>query len=90
MDTDQSTQLLMQLLWKASLISAPLLLVLLAVGVVVSVFQVVTQIQEMSLTFVPKLVAAVLVLSIAGPWMLNQWMSYSVTLINRIPQSLQR
>ncbi|RQO63582.1 flagellar biosynthetic protein FliQ [Paucibacter sp. KBW04] len=88
MSPDQSTQLLAQLLWKAALISAPLLLSLLLVGVLVSVFQVVTQIQEMSLTFIPKLIVSVVVLAVAGPWMLGQLMSFSRTLINSIPTFL--
>ena len=88
MSPDQSTQLLSQLLWKAALISAPLLLSVLLVGVLVSVFQVVTQIQEMSLTFIPKLIVSVVVLAVAGPWMLGQLMSFSRTLINSIPSML--
>lgn len=85
---DQSNQLLSQLLWKAVVVSAPLLLALLLVGVLVSVFQVVTQIQEMSLTFIPKLVVAVVVLAVGGPWMLGQLMAYSTALINGIPKIL--
>jgi flagellar biosynthetic protein FliQ len=88
MSPDQSTQLLAQLLWKAVLISAPLLLALLGVGVLVSVIQVVTQIQEMSLTFIPKLIVAVVVLAVGGPWMMGQLIEYSVTLISGIPRNL--
>jgi flagellar biosynthetic protein FliQ len=85
---DQSIQLLSQLLWKAVVISAPLLLAVLLVGVLVSVFQVVTQIQEMSLTFIPKLIVTVVVLAVGGPWMLGQLMAYSTALINGIPRTL--
>jgi flagellar biosynthesis protein FliQ len=85
---DESTQLLSQLLWKAVVVSAPVLLPLLLVGVVVSIFQVVTQIQEMSLTFVPKLIVTVVVLAVGGPWMLAQLMAYSIGLINSIPRVL--
>jgi flagellar biosynthetic protein FliQ len=88
MSPDQSTQLLSQLLWKAVVISAPLLLAVLLVGVLVSVFQVVTQIQEMSLTFIPKLIVAVVILAVGGPWMLGQLMAYSTALINSIPRML--
>jgi flagellar biosynthetic protein FliQ len=88
MSPDQSTQLLSQLLWKAVVISAPLLLAVLLVGVLVSIFQVVTQIQEMSLTFIPKLIVAVVILAVAGPWMLGQLMAYSTALINSIPRML--
>lgn len=88
MSPDQSTQLLSQLLWKAAVISAPLLLALLLVGVLVSVFQVITQIQEMSLTFIPKLIVTVVVLAVGGPWMLGQLMAFSTALINGIPRML--
>jgi flagellar biosynthesis protein FliQ len=86
--SDQSMQLFAQLLWKAVAVSAPLLLTVLLVGLLVSVLQVVTQIQEMSLTFIPKLLASVLVLVVAGPWMLSQLVAYSTSLINSIPRLL--
>lgn len=86
MSPDVSIQLFAQLLWKAVLVSAPLLLTVLLVGLLVSIFQVVTQIQEMSLTFIPKLLASVLVLVLAGPWMLGQLVSYSSALIRAIPR----
>ena len=85
---DQSVQLLSQLLWKAALISAPLLLALLLTGVLVSIVQVVTQIQEMSLTFIPKLIVAIAVLGTAGPWMLRELTTFSATLINAIPKQI--
>ncbi len=53
------------------MISLPVLLTVLAVGLVVSIFQAVTQINENTLSFVPKLVAAVLVFAVAGPWMFS-------------------
>ena len=86
MSSDLVIQLFTQLLWNAALIAAPVLLVTLVVGLLVSVLQVVTQIQEMSLTFIPKLVSAVVVLVAAGPWMLKRLVSFSTTLINSIPQ----
>ena len=58
------------------MVAAPVLLVVLVVGLVVSMFQAVTQINEATLTFVPKLVAAVAVLAIAGPWMLSTLVDY--------------
>lgn len=86
MTSDVSLRLFAQLLWKAVAVSAPLLLTVLIVGLVVSIFQVVTQIQEMSLTFIPKLLASVAVLVIAGPWMLGQLVAYSSELIRAIPR----
>jgi flagellar biosynthesis protein FliQ len=85
-NADQSIQLFSQLLWKAVLVSAPLLLAVLLVGLLVSVLQVVTQIQEMSLTFIPKLLVTVVVMVVAGPWMLGQLVAYSRTLIDSIPR----
>lgn len=86
MSPDVSIQLFAQLLWKAVLVSAPLLLTVLIVGLLVSIFQVVTQIQEMSLSFIPKLLASVAVLVLAGPWMLGQLVAYSTALIRAIPR----
>jgi flagellar biosynthetic protein FliQ len=78
--------MLADLLWNALLISAPLLAVTLAVGLLISVIQVVTQVQEQSLTFIPKLIAAVVVLVACGPWMLKRLIAYSAALIAGIPQ----
>lgn len=66
-------------------VSAPLLLTVLVVGLVVSVFQAATQIHEATLSFVPKLVAAVAVLAIAGPWMLTSIVEYLQRTIQAIP-----
>ena len=66
-------------------IGLPLLLVGLVLGLVVSVFQAVTQIQEQTLTFIPKIVGLVVVLVVAGPWMLGQIVSYTQDLYGQIP-----
>ena len=68
------------------IISTPLLGVTLIVGLVISVVQVVTQVQEMSLTYIPKIVAAVLVLIAVGPWMLRRLLAVSASIITNIPQ----
>ena len=86
MKSDLAIQLFNQLMWNAVVISAPLLLATLLVGVLVSVLQVVTQVQEMSLTFIPKLITAVVVLLALGPWMLKRLVTFSSTLITSIPQ----
>lgn len=78
-------QLLAELLWNALLISAPLLAVTLVVGLLVSVVQVVTQVQEASLTFIPKIIASVVVLVVLGPWMLKRLVGFATTLIANIP-----
>ena len=72
-------------LWMLLLVSAPLLLVVLVVGLVVSVFQAATQINEATLSFVPKVVAAVAVLAIAGPWMLSTLVDYLRSVLLSIP-----
>jgi flagellar biosynthetic protein FliQ len=63
----------------------PLMLVGLIVGLIVSIFQAVTQIQEMTLTFIPKILALGVVMAIAGPWMLGQLLTYTENLYNGIP-----
>ncbi|MGE4376519.1 MAG: flagellar biosynthesis protein FliQ [Burkholderiaceae bacterium] len=72
---------LMQLL----MISMPVLGVVLLVGLLVSIFQAVTQINEATLAFVPKLIAAVLVFALAGPWMLSTLVDYIRRTLEAIP-----
>lgn len=66
-------------------LSAPMLIVGLVVGLIISVFQAVTQIQEMTLTFVPKIIAVMLALVIALPWMINLIITYTQNLFSSIP-----
>lgn len=73
-------------LWVMALIAAPLLLSALAVGLLVGMIQAATQIQEMTLTFIPKLIVLALALLVAGPWMLGVLTDFTVTLINNIPE----
>ena len=67
------------------LVSAPLLLTALAVGLIVSVFQAATQINEMTLSFIPKLLAIAAAIAIAGPWMIRLIVDYTRELIQSIP-----
>ena len=67
------------------MVSAPVLGVVLLVGLVISLFQAVTQINEATLAFVPKLLAAVAVFAMAGPWMLNMLVDYIRRVIEAIP-----
>ena len=67
------------------MVSAPVLGVVLLVGLVISLFQAVTQINEATLAFVPKVVAAVAVFAMAGPWMLNMLVEYIRRVIEAIP-----
>jgi len=67
------------------LVSAPLLLTALAVGLLVSVFQAATQINEITLSFIPELLATFLALVVAGPWMLTMTLDYTRRLYSSIP-----
>ena len=67
------------------MLAAPLLLVALAVDLLVGLFQAATQINEMTLSFIPKLMAMAAVVLLAGPWMLRQMISYTRELIQSIP-----
>ena len=67
------------------MIAAPLLLTALAVGLLVGVLQAATQINEMTLSFIPKLLALAVVLVIAGPWMLRTLIDYTRHLIESLP-----
>ncbi len=67
------------------LLAAPLLLVALTVGLLVGIFQAATQINEMTLSFIPKLVGMAVALMVAGPWMLRELISYTRALIESIP-----
>jgi len=67
------------------MLAAPLLLSALAVGLLIGIFQAATQIQEQTLSFIPKLVALVLALAVGGPWMVNSWLYFSRRLIEQIP-----
>ena len=88
MRSDFALQLMGELLLNAALISAPLLGLTLLVGLLVSIFQAVTQVQEMSLTFVPKLLVAAVTLVVFGPWMLRKLLLFASTLIGNIPAYL--
>ena len=72
----------------ATLLSAPLLLASLVVGVLISLFQAATQINEMTLSFVPKLLVLVLVLLLAGPWMLELLVDFTRNLFKDIPNMI--
>ena len=73
----------------AFMLGAPLLGVSLLVGLIVSLFQAVTQINEMTLTFVPKLIALTLVFAFLGPWMLQQVIRFTVRLFDMLPFMVQ-
>jgi flagellar biosynthetic protein FliQ len=69
-------------------VSAPVLLAVLGIGLVVSIFQAATQINEATLSFVPKLIGAVAVLAIAGPWMLTTLVEFIQRTLQSIPSAV--
>ncbi len=85
MDTALVGDLGRQALWITMLVSAPLLVVGLAVGLLIGIFQAATSINEQTLSFIPKLIALGLTLSIAGGWMINTMVDYTRVLFGRIP-----
>jgi flagellar biosynthetic protein FliQ len=86
MTRDTVVTLTVEAMELAMKIGGPLLIVGLIVGLVVSVFQAVTQIQEQTLTFIPKILATAAVVIIAGPWMLDQMLVYAQDLYGSIPE----
>ncbi|KQW51854.1 MULTISPECIES: flagellar biosynthesis protein FliQ [unclassified Roseateles] len=85
MDAQQVFTFGQQGLYMLMLVAAPVLIVVLLVGVVVSVIQAATQINEATLSFVPKVVATVLTLAIAGPWMMTTLVEYIQRTLMTIP-----
>lgn len=69
----------------ALMVAAPLLLVALVTGLVISILQAATQINEMTLSFIPKIIAVFVAIIVAGPWMLNLLLDYMRTLFSNIP-----
>lgn len=70
------------------MVASPILGIVLLVGLVISLFQAITQINEATLTFIPKLIAAMLALAIAGPWMLGMLVDFIRRTIETVPGSL--
>ena len=85
MDASQVFSTGQQALYLMLVVSAPLLVAVLVVGLVVSIFQAATQINEATLSFVPKIVVAVAVLAVAGPWMMSSMVDYLRRMLMSIP-----
>jgi flagellar biosynthetic protein FliQ len=86
MNQDVVINLVMNAVTLAIKVAMPILLSGLIVGLMVSIFQAITQIQEMTLTFIPKILVTIAVIVIAGPWMLGQVLTYTQDLWLSIPQ----
>lgn len=85
MGADRALSIMDQMLWTAAIVAGPILGAILIVGILISVIQVATQIQEMTLTYVPKLIVSVLLLIILGSWMIGKLAQFSRGLFLLIP-----
>ncbi|MGU7783233.1 flagellar biosynthetic protein FliQ [Burkholderia sp. PU8-34] len=85
MTSDQALHMLAQLFWNSFLIAGPVLGATLAIGLLVSVFQVVTQLQEMSLSYIAKLVVAAIVIVVLAQSMLSHLVGFAAGLFKTIP-----
>ncbi|MGB9803813.1 flagellar biosynthesis protein FliQ [Desulfofundulus sp.] len=79
------TQIAREALMTTLILSLPTLAVSLLVGLVISILQATTQVQEQSLTFVPKIIAVFLTLAITAPWMIRLMTTFTMQLFNRLP-----
>ena len=86
MTPDMVIKLAEQSIYTVIIIAAPMLLVALGVGLLVSIFQAMTQIQEQTLAFIPKILAVFIALVIFGPWMLTILMDYTENLFSQLPR----
>jgi flagellar biosynthetic protein FliQ len=83
MTTDLALQLMGEMLLAALLITAPILLPVMIIGLAISILQVVTQVQEISLTFVPKIVTVFIAVVVFGPWMLRKLLAFAAAAITQ-------
>ena len=86
MNIEQAIEILRGLITVVLLIISPILIVAVVVGLIVSVIQSATSIQEQTLSFVPKLIAVALVLVLAAPWMLRNLMQFTTTHLTRMAE----
>lgn len=85
MGADDALELMRQLLLTSFAVAGPVLAAAMAVGLLISVFQVATQLQEMTLSYVPKLVVAAGVLIALGPWMIHRITQFAIQTLSLIP-----
>lgn len=78
-----------EVVWTVVKVSAPLLIVSLIIGLIISIFQTITSIQEQTLTFVPKFIAIMLVLIVAGGWMINSLVELFTHIMIQIPDLIK-
>ncbi len=85
MDPQSVIDLAREALWTTLIVASPVLIAALLVGLVIGLLQAMTQVQEQSLAFVPKIIVMLLVLSISLPWLISRMVQYTSTLIGGIP-----
>lgn len=85
MTPDFVIDMLTKALQLSLLIASPMLLFGLVIGLIISIFQSVTQIQEMTLTYIPKIIGVILAVMLFAPWMMDKMMSYTIMLFNNLP-----
>lgn len=90
MSTGDVVAITVEAVWLVIKCSAPMLITSLVVGLVISIFQTVTSIQEQTLTFVPKIIAIFLALILLGSWMMNTMVEYTVQLWSSFSQYVHR
>lgn len=85
MGGDRALSLLNDMLWNSLVVAGPVLIATLLVGLVISVFQVTTQVQEITLSYVPKILVSAVMLIAIGPWMLGRVTQFATSLYQLIP-----
>ena len=90
MTDTQVTELALQTMMLAAKVAAPVLLTALLVGFLISLFQAATQIQEQTLSFVPKMIAVAIALLVSGNWVLSELVSFTQSLFDLLPSLLGR
>jgi len=85
MGPDRALTFLNEMLWNSLLVAGPILIAILVVGLMVSIFQVTTQLQEMTLSYVPKILTAAFMLIAIGPWMMGRITHFAASLYLTIP-----
>jgi flagellar biosynthesis protein FliQ len=88
MDPQSAIDLGREALWMTMIVASPVLIAALLIGLVMGLIQAMTQIQEQSVVFVPKLIVMLLVLSVSLPWLISRMVQYTSTLIGGIPGKL--
>lgn len=89
MTADVVMDIAREVVWTVVKVSAPLLIVSLVIGLIISIFQTITSIQEQTLTFVPKFIAIMLVLIVAGGWMMNSVVELFTHIMIQIPDLIK-